>query len=162
MQNDHKSDEDDSDSDTSKHYYYGPNNERLPGPPQQDVQSSYQSNNTRLPYLLPPIKPSQSMPTTSHRHRRFRMHTNLEYGHVVDDIKADKLPESVHRELLKEYGHLAKTEVVIVKRNGNYNIHTRPQRRATSDGFKLKQSQYSDNEMDDGDEEVGHRSMRTY
>ena len=163
QQNEGSANEDDSDSDISRHYCYGPHNERLPGPPQPppDVQSSYQSNNTRLPYLLPPLSSGVGMPSVHQRRGRFRIRVHLEYGYIVSDRKAEKLPDSVHNELLKEYGHLPKTEVVIVKRNGNYDIHSRPQRHSTSDGFLLKQYEHSEDE-EEAEDGVAFHSVRTH
>lgn len=145
VQQNGESESDDSDNESSRHYYYGPHNERLAGPPNPpDIQSSYQSNNTRLPYLLPPLSSGVTLPSVHQKRGRFRIRLHLEYGYVVNDRKADKLPEGVLEELMEEYGHLAKTEVVVVKRNGNYDIHSRPQRNSTSDGYSLNQHHSED------------------
>ena len=97
QQNEGSANEDDSDSDISRHYYYGPHNERLPGPPQPppDVQSSYQSNNTRLPYLLPPLSSGVGMPSVHQRRGRFRIRVHLEYGYIVRK-NPDNLEESTN------------------------------------------------------------------
>lgn len=89
----------------------------------------------RLPYLLPPIHQ-----TDLHKLKgtnRFRLY--LSHGVITDAKKAQQVPQAVHDELYKVYGHVKQTEVVVVNEDGTYSIYTRPRRRTTSDGTALSQ-----------------------
>ena len=52
------------------------------------------------------------------------MQVKLEYGCIVSGMGRTTLPDAVQEEVMKEYGHIKNTEVVIVRNNGNYSIHS--------------------------------------
>ena len=104
----------DEDSGRLTQNYYGPPPAEEPSVTCDDMQSTYQSNNMRLPYLLPPIHQ-----TDLHKLKgtnRFRLY--LSHGVITDAKKAQQVPQAVHDELYKVYGHVKQTEVVVVNEDG--------------------------------------------
>ena len=113
--------DDDSDSD---HEYsrccYGDNVHRHPVFPHL--------THNGIPYqhqpLLPQIQPAHSQQVAPDERGYNRMQVKLEYGCIVSGMGRITLPDAVQEEVMKEYGHIKNTEVVIVRNNGNYSIHS--------------------------------------
>ena len=103
----------------SVHLYYGPNGERLPGPPNnlfgqaQPNNTHFASNHSRLPV-------------------NFTLEGTLQYGHMTSievkqsNISYRDLPDFLIRDLKKRYGSVKKTHVKITSENGEYNIYGTP------------------------------------
>lgn len=109
------------------------------------------TSSVKLPYILPALPPIKTRKMSINK-QPLRIHVDLKYGKAVEDRKADMLPEAIQEELIREYGHIANTDVIIVRRNGNYTIHHRPQRRMTSEGLPL--SNCIDSDISEDEESV--------
>lgn len=98
-----------------KHIYYGPNGERLPGPP-------------------PGFPTPSTRPTTEvYNQRDFVVDAVLEFGRVKTVTNLDysvqfpKLPDYLLRHLQRKYGQFERTDARIACRKGEFHVHGVPQ-----------------------------------
>lgn len=97
------------------HHYYGPNGERLPGPPTEFIPHRLLYNKERKQY-----------PTN------FKIEATLEYGKMVSvriregNVSFRDIPEFVLADCQKTYKIIPKTEVTIVAEHGEYNVYSTP------------------------------------
>lgn len=97
------------------HLYYGPNGERLPGPPSEMFRPRPQYTTNRRQY-----------PTN------FKIEGTLEYGKMVSirikegNVSFRDIPDSVLANCHKTYRMIPRTEVTIEAENGEYNVYASP------------------------------------
>lgn len=97
------------------HHYYGPNGERLPGPPSEFMRQRPSYVVDRKPY------PSN-----------FKIESTLEYGKMVSiriregNVSFRDIPDFVLTECQKTYRVIPRTEVTIVAEHGEYNVYATP------------------------------------
>ncbi|CAG2218459.1 unnamed protein product [Mytilus edulis] len=97
------------------HLYYGPNGERLPGPPSEMFRPRPQYTTNRRQY-----------PTN------FKIEGTLEYGKMVSirikegNVSFRDIPDSVLANCHKTYRMIPRTDVTIEAENGEYNVYASP------------------------------------
>lgn len=101
-------------SENEIHHYYGPNGERLAGPPQRFVNPVCEQDRPKYPM-------------------NFKVEGTLEYGKMVSiriihgNVSFRDIPNFVLADCLKTYRVIPKTEVTIVAENGEYNVFATPE-----------------------------------
>lgn len=102
-------------SENEVHNFYGPNGERLPGPPASFVKPKLQYSPERQRFPM-----------------NFKIEGTLEYGKMVSirilhgNVSFRDIPNFVLTDCLKTYRVIPKTDVTIVAENGEYNVFATP------------------------------------